>query len=175
MGGNSPQRALLGQLVPDEFVFASYSLLLLAQTRRAEIPPPAHNDAVPTKAHFQEGGDSSFPKVLRATHSLPAPSLCPAGFCPLCRRAGDAGGGHTMQIPRGLWPMRGTRHGVATCEPWGCWGWKAALELSVFSIYPEAADPHFPHGNAAPEAAGGRQIRPTQPPAHTPSLLLLME
>lgn len=71
--------------------------------------------------------------------------------------------------------MRGTRHGVATCEPWGCWGWKAALELSVFSIYPEAADPHFPHGNAAPEAAGGRQIRPTQPPAHTPSLLLLME
>lgn len=111
--GNSPQRALLGQLMLDEFAFASYLPPLSAQTQRVAVPPSFHVP-VPIDANSQEGGGGSFPELPITAHSLPAQLPAP----------------HRPAVPRGercwwrahptnlqeFWSMRGSHHGTG-CLP----------------------------------------------------------
>lgn len=111
--GNSPQRALLGQLMLDEFAFASYLPPLSAQTQRVAVPPSFHVP-VPIDANSQEGGGGSFPELLITAHSLPAQPPAP----------------HRPAVPRGercwwrahptnlqeFWSVRGSHHGTG-CLP----------------------------------------------------------
>lgn len=136
--GNSPQQALLGQLMLNQFVFAYYLPLLSAQTQRGAAPP--FHVPVPINANSQEGGGGTFPKLPITAHSLPAQ-------IPASHRVSTA-------VPRGKWCRRRV-HPNNLQEFWSGCG----------SHHGTGCLPNVPAGRLCPPCIPGR-IEP--PPWHTP-------